>query len=259
MYNCDGTRHSTHDQASKDVTASPYYIKAAAGDATIRQLGPCISTGLTFGTQYDEPFVLLANLQDYNDSTTHNIVQVGYARCGVPAGYQCPGLMPPDGNMYLIWTPSDHSTGAVTAATWYDAGGPLTLGNRYRMRISRLTSGCAIGQADCWQFCVRNITAGDAYTCNTIDYTWPTSTGGNFAWWGAETNNYGSQMGVTAAGADFTMDYMQYLTTQSGAQWTVRTGIPACELPNGGPTYYHCNITTTVYSSDTLLAWTALH
>jgi len=259
FYNCDGTARSSFDAISKNVTATAFYIKAAAGDVTVRQLAPCNPIGTVFGSQWDEPFVLGATIQDYNSDTTNNIVQIGYARCGYPSGIgaNCGGV-PADNNMYLVYTNSDHAGGAEHLATWYHQGLKLTPGDRFRMKISRVTSGCPIGEADCWQFCARNISIGEAYICRTIAYTWGTCCGGNLAWWGSETNNNASQMGAAASGLDFNMDYMQYLTTQAGAAWTVRTGMPACDVPTG-PSWYHCSITSTVYSSDTLFAFTALH
>jgi hypothetical protein len=38
-----------------------------------------------------------------------------------------------------------------------------------------------------------------------------------------------------------------------------RTDLPACTVRAGGPSYYHCAITSTVYNADTLFSWTALH
>ncbi len=258
-YNCDGTQHLTHDIITKDFTPTAFYIKAAAGDAAVRQLDPCNKTSDTFGSGWDEPFVWLADIQKTNSGTDPNIVQIGYARCGWTGFLVDCGGTPGDNNMYMVYTDSDHSGGQIRQANWYNGGNKLTLGDRYRGKITRITSGCPSGQTDCWQICARNITSGQSYQCTTIDYTWSTLNGGNFAWWGAETNNYASQMGVTAAGSDFTEDYMQYLSSQSGAVWTVRTGMTACELPEGNPSFYHCNIGTTVYTRDTLFAWTALH
>jgi hypothetical protein len=247
-YNCDGTKRVTHDSITKDFTPTAYYIKAVAGDAAVRQLAPCNQVGSTFGAQWDEPYVWLADLQAYDDANHPYIVQVGYARCGFSTN--CGGT-PGDGNMYMVYTDNDHNGGFISQAGWYNFGRALTIGHRYRGRITAISGG--------WQICARDITTGQSYQCATISYTWPTTGGGNFAWWGPETNNYASQMGVAAADPDFNMDYMQYLSTQSGAAWTVRTDLPSCSLPDGNPSWYHCVITSTVYNADTLFAFTALH
>jgi len=259
-YNCDGTSRASHHIVTKDFTSTPWYIKDAAGDAAVRQLAPCNQIGIDVpGAQYDEPFVWLASLQAYNNGTDDPyIVQVGYARCGRTGFLVSCGGTPGDNNMYMVYTDSDHSGGEIHQANWYNGGAKLKVGDRYRGRLSRLTSGCGIGQADCWQICARDITANETYDCTTIDYTWPTSNGGNLAWWGAETNNYASQMGAAATSADFNMDYMQYRSSQAGATWTVRTDLPSCSI-HTGPSYYHCAITSTVYNADTLFAFTELH
>jgi hypothetical protein len=109
-----------------------------------------------------------------------------------------------------------------------------------------------------WQYCIRNITTSEAYVCTTALRHW-SSEGGNLAWWGTETNDLKSQMAVKSTDPDITMDYMQYLTTVTGAQWTVRTGLSACSLPDGNPSWYKCTTTTTVYSFDTLNSWTNLY
>lgn len=246
--NC-GPRSVTHDQIEKDVTQQTYFLKGAIGDATVRTLQPCIATGSSGqGTDWDMPFVLPANLQEFDNGGT-GLVQLGFGRCNITSG-TCANV-PPDGNEYPIWTPVDNASGAIDRATWYHSGAALHLNDRYRFRIDKLNS-------TTWEYCIRDITTGETYVCHDATFHW-SEPGANFAWWAAETATHASGIGVRAADPDFSMDYMQYLTTQSGAQWTVRTGLNGCSLPDNDPSWYRCTTATTVYSGDTMNAWTNLH
>jgi hypothetical protein len=77
----------------------------------------------TFGSGWDFPAVLAANLQDQNVGTTDNIVQLGYVRCGLASG-PCNGSIPNDGKMYPIFTPNDNATGVIALASWYHGERP---------------------------------------------------------------------------------------------------------------------------------------
>jgi hypothetical protein len=256
FYNCTGTQHTTHNAVDKDFTDTSYWIKGAAGDAYVRPLSPCspVGQGTHFGTEYDSPAVLLANIQDFA-SATSNIVQVGYARCG--AVLPC-GDVPNDGRPHPVYTKDDDAGGVGYLASWYH-NGTLVLNDRYRMKVTRLTSGCGIGGGPvCWDYCIRDISTGESYVCHSEPASW-IYPGGNYAWWGSETNNLASQMGVKDSVADFNMDYMQYLSTAASAPWVIRTGITGCVIGGGQPTYYHCNIGTTVYTKDTMTTWTTPH
>jgi hypothetical protein len=253
-YNCSGSQQTTHFQVEKDVSATNYWIKGVIGDVTNKNLNACGTIGGNFGSQYDVPFVLAANIQDYGDATTSNIVQLGYGRCEISG---C--IIPADSNQHLLYTPSDHAGGAVASAeSWYHA---LVDNDRYRMKIVAITCTSPGTTGHCWELSVRDVSKGEAYVTHKISMTWNVQLykGGNFAWWGSETNNVNSQMGVTDTNSDFDMDYMQYLTTQSGAQWTVRQGMSSCSFPDGTPSGYHCAISTTVYTKDTLASWTTPH
>ncbi len=195
--------------------------------------------------------MLPANLQKTTSSGSP-IVQLGYGRCS-RVGATCGGV-PSNGNEYPIWTPNDTSAG-VALATWYHGGAALTLNSRYRFRISRVLV-TASGTWN-WQYCIRNASAGESYVCHEDPKTWSTA-GANYAWWGSETATHNSGMGVKATDPDFSMDDMQYFSTAWGAQWTVRTGLTACNKINN-PSWYGCGTSTTVYSFDTMTSWTTVH
>lgn len=239
-----GSAVSSHAQESKDVTFDPYFITEVIGEARDEALLPCSGSG-SFPTGADTPFVLPANLQWANSSSSNLIIQVGFARCTKTSCF-----VPNDGYEHPIWTPADNTGGVVALATWYHSGNALTRGSRYRFLAEPNGAGN-------WILCIQNYTAGESYVCSpAITNHWG-SNGGNLAWWGAETNNTNSQMGVTATNIDVNISDMIYVYNSTAYR---RDGFSSCEwVPASKPSYYECYVSTRYATNDTINPYTDNH
>ncbi len=193
----------------------------AIGDARIRTQGPCTNST---GTNYDIPYVLPANLQSSTSSS--RIVQVGYARCGKPAGQLCTGV--PPGAQKFIYVCNDSSRGAICDATDW-AGNPV-LGRRYRFRVQYNQLGT--GE---WDYSIKDLVTGIT-KWKSIESTWQNADG---VWWGGENTDEGSVMASAHVGGnDIEMYWMQYLRSSVGT-WSVVTDISSTSSPRD---YVQCQI-----------------
>jgi hypothetical protein len=205
-------------------------ISGVIGEATIRTLRPCTNAG---SANWDIPWVLPANLQ-FDGTPSGKIVQIGYGRCGRPVvDGDCNTDIPNDGDAHFVYTLADNSGGGLRLADgWY--GNAPVLGHEYRFKIE-----LASGQ---WKYCIKDRTTGENYTCHYISASW---TSGIFAWYGTETNNTNSQMGVGAGEVALNMRWMEY---ERSGSWTVVDGLTGCTKVSTDtfPAYYHCSIQSTV-------------
>jgi hypothetical protein len=241
----------------KDFSSTPYYIKGVIGQARVRPLHPCTPYG---GVVDQSQFVAVANLQKF--ATGGGIVQIGYLTCN-GCGFGS------NSDRYPMWTQHDNTTGAIVRATWYHGGAALIPGDDYRMKITATTGSC--GVSACWEYAIRDVTAGESYWIQDAGRTWAYSgggsyPGGNLAWWGGENANHESQLGTSAIDPIIGLTWMEYLSTQSGAAWTVRTGLSSCiylslvgSTQVSTPYWFNCEIETTTYTGDTISPWTSLH
>ena len=95
-----------------------------------------------------------------------------------------------------------------------------------------------------WQFCIKDTTRGEAYTCHFENRTW---TNGLIAWWGTENHNIHSQNGTQSPDPDINLD-AQY---KKNGTWYYRDGSDnVCLRSPNFPTYYGCQVI-----SDTRTFW----
>lgn len=103
------------------------------------------------------------------------------------------------------------------------------------MKVEAVSSG-----GSKWQYCIRDVTLGEAYTCRLETRTWQA---GTFAWWGSETANTNSQNGTVSGGPHLNL-LAQY---KLSGVWYYRNGSTnVCSklVPAGYtyPSYYDCSI-----------------
>ncbi len=218
--NCATTTASGHyvDWTFVDRYKSAPGISGAIADVDLRYVTPC--------TQYSgvgSVSLVPAVTIQYNQTDTHQIVQIGYGECSVTGGCGVSGGgIPNDGKLHFWYTASDLASGLIYLATWY--GGTFRVGDQYRLKIFATTvSGVAK-----WEYCIRDKTLGEAYDCTTRDRNWATAYG-TYAWWGTETHDTHDQNGNadSAADIDLRSQYLRsgtwYWTTQDTAfvntQW----------------------------------------
>ena len=228
----------------------------AIGDARVRTQGPCTNST---GTNYDIPFVLPANLQ--SSSSSSRIVQVGYARCGKPAGQLCTGV--PTGAQKFIYICNDNSMGAICDATSW-AGDPI-LGRRYRFRVQYNQLGTGK-----WDYSIQDLVTGIT-KFKSITSTWHNADG---VWWGGENTDEGSVMASAHVGGnDIEMYWMQYFRSSVGA-WNVVTDISSTSSPRdyvqcqisgsgcvigGEPSWYGFTIFSQNFTNDGIQIWSSDH
>jgi hypothetical protein len=223
-----------------DVTPTVYFINEVYSFVTVVHQYPCVASG----GKFDTPYILGANLQ-YTNQHGPDIVQLGYSRCeGVcPSGW-------PAATEVLIWTPSDNTGGGgISLATWWNQGlgaGVLYPGDQYEMAI--LPTGSQ------WEYGVRDLTPGrtTGFTYHLAPNHWPVHTGGNFAWWGAEVNDWQSVLGNRVVDPSYAMTEMWWKESDNG-KWN-QISASQCSGLNG-PWYYGCG----TYNRTTLEGWTDDH
>ena len=203
-------------------------ILGVIGDVRVRNLRPCTNPSTSL---YDMPAVLGASLQYRRDNAANlmRVVQLGYGKCGRPSGLKCGKIadIPNDGKPHFIYTFIDNNNGgAYLADGWYKA--PI-LGHEYRMKVESFGSD--------WRFCIRDKTAGEAYVCTFRGRNWGPS--GEFAWWGTETNDIGTQNGNSLNEPEIDLKGQYELGTQENWFWI--TDLGGCSYATFiQPDYYHC-------------------
>lgn len=228
----------------------------AIGDAKVRTQGPCTNST---GTNFDIPFVLPANLQ--SSTSINRIVQVGYARCGKPAGQLCNDV--PTGAQKFIYVCNDNSGGVICDATAW-AGNPV-VGRRYRFRVQYNQLGTAK-----WDYSIKDLVTGITKS-KSITSTWHNADG---VWYGGENTDNGSVMASAHVGGnDIEMYWMQYLRSSVGT-WSVVTDISATSNPpdffecqvignvcvsGAEPSWYGFNIFSQNYTNDGIQVWSSDH
>jgi hypothetical protein len=242
-----------------NATTTPYWVKAVAGDATVQMIYGCAGGGAP-GVM---SLVPVANLQEYAIKAGDPSLPPG--PCGTYGGYdprkyivQIGFWADSSGVPYLFWTPDSSGCGASQTATWYTRSGyspgRVFPGHAYRFRIT-------LASSNTWSLCVMDRTLGESYRCGNVANTWITSTGshnglgGNVAWWGYETNNTSASMGSIQGSPYIDIHWMQWLTTQTGAQWMVENTVQCSWYLLG---HYVCSTLNTApgYGSDTLRVYT---
>ena len=224
------------------------------GDAVVRSQGPC-----TNGTSsnFDIPFVLPANLQ--SSTSLNRIVQIGYARCGKPAGQDCNDI-PSDGKQHFIYVCDDNSGGVVCVADDW-AGLPVN-NRRYRFRVQYDQNGTGK-----WDYSIKDLVTGVTKS-KSITSTWHNADG---VWWGGENTDKGSVMASAHIGSnDIQMYWMQYLRASVGT-WSVVTDISATSSPPDfdeiateppgftHPAWYSYGIFSQNYTLDGINIWSSDH
>jgi hypothetical protein len=221
-------------------------LYGAYAEALVRNISTCSSPGPGEDTV---DFVLPANVQ-YTPNQ-NDIVQVGYMRCGAPAGESCgdPNKpIPNDGSLHFVYMCSDHSGGMpCNAGAW--AGLPV-LGHRYSFEI--------VGQANgTWYHSIRDISAGTVAKTTTIPRTW---TNGDGVWWGGETYDSNSMLGPTDLDTQVKMYPLEYLRVSIG--WSIAHPVTIFDqLPIGGswPSWYRSGPYSQNYTNDAINFWTLSH
>lgn len=219
----DGTQKSGAAHAFVE-RSSTHNFAGAIGDVIVRDLLPC---GSPTGSKYSYPLVLAANLQYTLNGNDAYIVQIGYEECHVAGG--CNGV-PSDGENHFVYTASDHGGGSLSLF-----GLSPATGHRNRFKIQLIDQ-------DYWNFCIKDLTTGGNYVCNTTNYTWPGYS--SYAWYGTEVQNTNAGMGSKAT-EDIDMRWMQYLRVDLGAWWVADHNTCKTLPTSPYPSYWHCYITST--------------
>lgn len=239
-----------------------------------------------WGADFDLPGVLPVNLQYRQVGWPTRLVQMGYTYCNRPASQpKCyfrrddlRYFIPNDGKYHFFHVidddpPTTADRNFTTTAGWYktSSGAEKTpiVGHLYRLKIeSVVLSG--VSNPHRWRLCIRDVTAGEVYTCTTsaLLKTWTDSGGnpvnsGRFAWWGTENTNTNTQNGTAITEAHLSMHDMEY-EAESQDNWVIITGQashdPDCyKLGELYPTYYDCSIASTNFTGDTLRSFTRDH
>ncbi len=230
-YQCDGTLRNSHDILARNATNNPYLINEVVGFATAVHQYPCQSTGGGWGTGWDVPWILGANLQNSAAGTDGRIVQIGFGRCDSTC---VSGWL--RGQELLVWTASDVSGGSMYLATWWNQGlgaGVIREGDLYETAILPVDT-------NRWEYAVNDVSNSNGWTYHYATNGWPNKYGGKFAWWGAEVNNWMSVMGNRAIDTSFGMTTMQWRESDNNVVHYVSSD--ACYLPDPNPSYYGCGI-----------------
>jgi hypothetical protein len=232
-------------------------LTGVIADVRVRTQRPCTSGG------GDQPFVLVT-LQRSGTGFLDDLVQIGYAKCNVPGG--CNNI-PNDGQHHFVYTRADNMGGLMWLFdTFYHAP---EVGHEYRFRI---TTGVSGGD-NIWTYCIRDKAEEPDYTCRNggsqnaagdivHERSWNS---GRFAWYGAETTNAGTQMGVANNEADLNMRWMQYRRTGTWYVAEPTTCVKATQVSY--PSWYQCSTVSTVdvdgdgvvNDKETLQVWTTDH
>jgi len=209
---------------------------AVIGDAMTRQLVPCTAPNMA---EFSYPLVLPANME----LSGTQIVQLGYIRCGAPAGVNCNNV-PNDGKVHFIYTPADNTGGVFAVADFWTNGAP-TVGHRYRYKIT--------SEAGRWQMCIKDITAGAAYFCEPggILQHWGQSTS---VWWGTEVQNTNAAMGPTCCN-DIDLYWMQY-SNPANPNWWVVENASVFRTNQPHPARYHNFVYSVNFTNDGLKSHT---
>lgn len=230
--------------------ANPYLVgtdyRGVIGDATARNLYPCDNPG-SVPTTYSFPAVLPANLEGPGSG---EIVQLGWMECGRGGGLSCNNVAN-DGVSRFVFTCNDHNGGVPCDATSW-AGTPV-FGHRYRFRIQYNQDGTGG-----WNFSIKDNNTGITKTWR-VTSTW---SDGHAAWWGAETQDWGSTLGPCLCGGTnhFDMYWMQYL--RAGGSWQVATDSAAHSLflrVGSYPAWFKQLNYNVNYVDDAVRVWTEAH
>lgn len=245
-YTCDAAGSNYHKGVTanwqQDVTSQSYWVEEVVSYVWIRHQYPCAGTtpepghtGL-YGLNYDDPAILGANLQQWDNNGT-NIVQIGAQTCS--AGY-CPSGWTP-GKEMLVYTPNDAKGGVVYDYTGFSGapGGVLTDGDEYEFALVAIS----VSGDYYWEFGVRGISPSSGWKYWTIPDDWTNGAPfpepyGNFAWWGDEVNNYASAMGHAQADASNDMNTMEFEDTTNS--WHPQTPT-ICDWNYPGAPWYNCS------------------
>lgn len=249
---CSPNFAAIHKTWTINTEVSPSYnISGSLANVRVRSISPCTQNGIVA----DQSFVPVTLQYDGTEANKDKIVQIGYSKCGASGG--CNDI-PSDLKPHFWYTKSDTGSGlAWLADGWYKA--PV-IGDENRMKVEAISSG-----GSKWQYCIRDVTRGEAYTCHLETRTW---SAGTFAWWGTETTNTNSQNGTVSAGPHLNLRAQYKL---SGI-WYYRSGSTnVCSklVPPGYlyPNYYNCSIANLVDTNgngqlddqESLLSYTTDH
>ena len=131
-------------------------VSGALADVDMRVLHPCTLNG-SFA---DDTGIAISIQRSATDKT--RIVQIGYTRCsGI-----CPAGIPADGENHFWYTNSDTGSGNAHGVGWYT--NPIVYQDRYRLKVEATTH----SGANVWQFCIKDTTAGESYSCGYVDRSW---------------------------------------------------------------------------------------
>lgn len=188
-------------------------------------------------------------------------LQIGYVRCGKPAGQVCNDV--PTGAQKFIYACNDQSEGVFFDATSW-AGNPV-LGRRYRFRVQFNELGTGK-----WDYSIMDLVTGTTKR-KSITSTWHNADG---VWYGGENTDEGSVMASAHVGGnDIEMYWMQYLRSSVGT-WRVVTDISATSNPpdfvecqivgnvcveGAEPSWYGFNIFSQNYTNDGIHIWSSDH
>jgi len=99
-----------------------------------------------------------------------------------------------------------------------------------------------------WEYGVRDLTSNIGFAPPGPNH-WPVHTGGNFAWWGAEVNDWQSVLGNRVVDPSCAMNTMEWEESDNG-KWNQISASTCSGLT--GPWYYGCGTD----NRTTLEGWT---